>query len=355
MDARFVLYLAQPCTGRLHEMLLPALSGYHYRVIRGANQLSECAGARILFAVQLDDAGLSPGLYELLHWLRTHPNGLAGSLVGFAIDSPCDLYSKAVGRELALAANRAGATLPGHSLVEAIGSLANFTQRARNAGTSLAEAYKLSLQNLAQILLDWHTVQNPHPHLVVIHASTRATSNTLDLWSVLKAQLPEAEIQEFCLRNGTLADCAGCSYPTCLHFGEQGSCFYGGVMVDEVYPALRTADALVMLCPNYNDALSANLTAFINRLTALFRTGSFNRKQLFALVVSGYSGSDIVARQIVSALSMNKGFILPPDFALMITANDQGSAMKLPDIQPRLRAYAARMRLALGLLEEPAT
>ena len=41
-------------------------------------------------------------------------------------------------------------------------------------------------------------------------------------------------------------------------------------MQEEVYPAVREADALVLLCPNYNDALSANLTAFINRLTALF-------------------------------------------------------------------------------------
>ena len=40
-------------------------------------------------------------------------------------------------------------------------------------------------------------------------------------------------------------------------------------LVDEVFPAIRQANALVMLCPNYNDALSANLTAFINRLTAL--------------------------------------------------------------------------------------
>ena len=35
------------------------------------------------------------------------------------------------------------------------------------------------------------------------------------------------------LRNGTLEDCAGCPYTTCLHFGEQGGCFYGGVMVQE--------------------------------------------------------------------------------------------------------------------------
>ena len=55
-----------------------------------------------------------------------------------------------------------------------------------------------------------------------------------------------------------------------------------------------------MLCPNYNDALSANLTAFVNRLTALFRQTRFYDKALFAIVVSGYSGGDILARQLIS-------------------------------------------------------
>ena len=70
MDARFVLYLAQPSTGRLQEMLHSALAGTTYRLIRTPAQLAECRGARILFAVQLGEAGLSPGLYDLLFWLR---------------------------------------------------------------------------------------------------------------------------------------------------------------------------------------------------------------------------------------------------------------------------------------------
>ena len=75
-------------------------------------------------------------------------------------------------------------------------------------------------------------------------------------------------------------------------------------MVEDVYPAIRQADAVMLLCPNYNDAVSANLTAAINRLTALYRTTSFSDKALFGIVVSGYSGGDIVARQLVSALCM---------------------------------------------------
>ena len=150
-------------------------------------------------------------------------------------------------------------------------------------------------------------------------------------------------VLELCLRNGTVPDCNGCSYTACLHFGEQGSCFYGGPMVEEVYPAVRHCDALVMLCANYNDALSANLTACVNRLTALFRQQRFYSKRLFSLVVSGYSGGDLLARQLISALNMNKSFFLPPHFCLLETANERGSLVKLPGIETRARAFARQM------------
>lgn len=90
-------------------------------------------------------------------------------------------------------------------------------------------------------------------------------------------------------------------------------------MVEEVYPAVRSCDALVMICANYNDALAANLTACVNRLTALFRQTRFYDKRLFGLVVSGYSGGDLLARQLISALNMNKAFFLPPHFCLLET------------------------------------
>ena len=93
--------------------------------------------------------------------------------------------------------------------------------------------------------------------------------------------------------------------------------------------------------------MSANLTAAINRLTALYRTTSFSDKALYGVVVSGYSGGDIVASQLVSALCMNKGFYLPEKFCLLETANDAGAAMKLPGIETRLDGFAARMRRQL--------
>ena len=155
------------------------------------------------------------------------------------------------------------------------------------------------------------------------------------------------EITEIGLRNGTLEDCAGCPYTACLHFVERGDCFYGGVMVREVYPAIRAADGVILLCPNYNDALSANLTAAINRLTALYRAAPFENTAVFAIVVSGYSGGDIVASQVVSAMNMNKGFWLPPGFCLLETANDAGTAVRLPGIDERLERFAENIRMQL--------
>ena len=178
----------------------------------------------------------------------------------------------------------------------------------------------------------------------MLPASSHHTPNTLALWEQTKKRLGDRFIYtEIGLRNGTLSDCSGCPYTMCLHFGEKGGCFYGGLMQQEVYPAVRRCQGVVMLCPNYNDALSANLTAFVNRLTALFRQTRFYDKALFALVVSGYSGSDLVARQLISAMNMNKSFYLPGRFALLETANDPGEAMGLPGVRDRLDRFADHM------------
>lgn len=299
---------------------------------------------RILFAVPLDETGVNPAFYGLLAFLRTHPGCLRGSVGGVLVDGAGDLYTKAVGRELVLAASMAGCAFPGRSLVEGTGDLRNFTVQAKNAGCSLEEAYRLAAADLAGRVLEFAPPRRSRPKLLVLHASSHATSNTLALWSRCWEKLEaRCRITEIGLRNGTLEDCAGCPYTMCLHYGETGDCFYGGVMVQEVYPALREADAVVLLCPNYNDALSANLTAAINRLTALYRAAPFTGKAVFAVVVSGYSGGDIVASQVVGALNMNKGFWLPAGFCLLETANDAGTAVTLPGIGERLDTFAENL------------
>ncbi len=303
---------------------------------------------RILFVLSLEESGMTPELFRVIRTLRRSAHLLDGCTAGLVVDGSGDLYTKSAARELVFAANRAGCAFVGRPLVEATGDLRNFAVQARNANCSLEEAYRLAVQSLAERILSFSPPCHIRPKLLALHASSRRTSNTMALWDRVRAGLPGCfEVKEIGLRNGTLEDCAGCPYATCLHFGERGSCFYGGVIVEEVYPAIREADALVFICPNYNDALAANLTACINRLTALYRTTPFTGKGLFGIVVSGYSGGDIVASQLISALCMNKGFWLPPRFCMLETANDAGTAVKLPGIDGRLAAFSSSMETAL--------
>ena len=304
----------------------------------------ETPGDRVLFAAALDDDGMSEGVFSLLRQLRRDPDLLCGRTAGLVITGQGELYTKSTARTLALTANMAGCALLGRPLVEATGSLRNFQTQAQIFGTDADTAFTMALQDLVDRLTAW-TGPPPLRRLAVVHASVRKTSNTLALWELVKRHLPGVEIQEYCLLNGAVADCAGCAYTTCLHFGQQGGCFYGGVMVDEVFPAIRRCDGLLMLCANYNDALAANLTACVNRLTSLFRQTRFYDKRLYGLVVSGYSGGDLVAQQLISALNMNKSFYLPPHFALMETANDAGSLLQQEGIEERAAAFARRMLL----------
>ena len=295
---------------------------------------------RLLFAVALDPSGCNLAYYGMLQALRGCDTLLRGSVAGVIVTGVGEFYTKDVARDMVFAANQAGCAFLGRPLVEATGSLRNFRTQAQIGGTDEVTAFHAAVAELLSRLDGW---EKPAPirHVLALHASQRATSNTLALWELVKAGLPsDLGVQEICLRNGTMADCNGCSYTACLHFGEQGGCFYGGPMVDEVYPAVRKCDALVMLCANYNDALAANLTACVNRLTALFRQTRMYDKRIFGLIVSGYSGGDLLARQLISALNMNKSFYLPPRFSLLETANERGSLVKLPGIEAQAAAFA---------------
>ena len=346
---------------RIRRVLAFALQGTDYEILYRAEELlrrkeesGPVSGRRILFAIPSGSTGINPEYYALLSALRENPDLFRGCAGGILVDGAGELYTKHMARELVFSANRSGCAFVGRPLVEGTGSLSNYEIIASNLGTDLFGAYRESAAILVRELLDFDfsSFRKTRPNLLVIHASSHETSNTFALWGAVKQYLKEFDIKEIGLRNGTLSDCSGCPYKMCLHFGERGSCFYGGVMAEDVYPAVRAANALVMIAPNYNDAVSANLTAFINRLTALFRQVRFYDKALFSIIVSGYSGSDIVAEQILGGLCMNKSFFLPARFALMETANDAGTAMRLPGIEERTREFAGRIReLCLGETE----
>jgi len=333
---------------RLDRVLQAALSGIGHRFCSDMDALPDLRGKRLLFALALGAYGVNTACAKLLRRLRSNALPLDGSVSALLVDGDGELYTKSSASELALALNAAGSALLGRPLVEATGSLQNFRIQAKNLGTDLMGAYLAAVRELVGRLQGEVFPRRETPMLLALHASNHHTSNTMQLWAQVRERLGKScAVEEIGLRNGAVSDCSGCPYTACLHFGESGRCFYGGLMQDEVWPAVRRCSAVMLLCPNYNDALSANLTAFINRMTGLFRQTRFHDKAVFAIVVSGYSGGDIVARQVVDAMNMNKSFFLPPRFALMETANDPGEALTLPGIDARLDGFASRIQEAL--------
>jgi len=325
--------------------------GVEVTLVEKASELDHIVlqGKRIIFAISLSEAGVNMEYYRLLEYFRARPDCLEGAVGGIIVDGQGEFFTKALARRLAFTINAAGCTLPGRPLVEATGSLGNFHVLSGVTGQSPEVVYAGQMESLIRRILDFDTgdtsAAGEKLKVLAVHASSRKTSNTLLLWDKVKRSLGDrAEITEISLREGNLQECRGCGYEQCLHFGENGKCFYGGIMTEQVYPAIIDCDVLVMICPNYNDALNANLTAFINRLTSIFRVHDFGRKRLYALVVSGYSGGDIVSEQIIGALNFNKGFILPGRFAMNETANDPMSILEISDIDKQAKEFAENIR-----------
>ena len=313
-----------------------------------AEQFVPLHGRKILFVINVGADGTNLEYQKFLRILRRDSDCLNGCVASVLVDGQSELYTKEIARELVFTANMCGCTFPGKPLVEGTLSLDNYIIQARNRGLDRMGAYLESARELVEQLRSFQMPKHRKPQILAVHASNRETSNTLTLWRKVKQHLEQdCSIQEISLQNGTVVDCTGCTFNTCKHFGEMCSCFYGGVMVEEVYPAILDCDALVMICPNYNDAISANLSAFINRLTALFNQVRFYNKAVFAIVVSGYSGGDIVARQVLGALNMNKTFLLPARFAMFATANDPFSVEKIADIDLQAENFAQNILLQL--------
>lgn len=343
-------------TGRVDRVLAKALRDRPHQVVETIDQFARLfpeggpqGPQRLLFVVNLARGGMSLGFARLIAYISQHRHCLEHCVGSVVVDGAEELFTKKAGRQMIFLANRSGCSFPGAPLVEATGSLYNFNIQAKIQGVDNLEAYGNAVERLVDQLLAFQGAPLPEGgqhKIALFHASSRKTSNTLLLWSLIRQQIgSRAQIREVNLRNGTVVDCRGCSYEACLHFGEQGDCFYGGVMVEEGYPAIRESDTLVFGCPNYNDAVSANLMAFFNRMTALYRTDfrEFAKKRIFALVVSGYSGGDIVAEQVIDALNCNKRFLLPPHFALMETANDPGSILRNRGLEERAAEMAERI------------
>ena len=329
---------------RLTRLLDTVRKEFPVQFVRPADLETGFRDRHLLFALHLDEFGAGEELYMLLRLLRRNTDCLNGCVGGVVIDGEGELYTKSAAQALVLAANSAGCLFPGKPLVEGTGSLYNQHILARKEGLSWEETYFLRVRELAHRVLTFVPPRFERPKLLMLHASDHERSNSVWMGRQILSRLPDAvETQEISLRNGTIFDCRGCSYDTCLHFAENQSCFYGGTITEAVLPAIESCSAMLFLCPNFNDAVSANIMALFNRLTNLLVLRDLSDKYVFGVVVSGYSGSDLVARQLLGAMCLNKTAILPPKFCLMQTAHDPGSAKERPGMDQRLDAFARQI------------
>ncbi|ABR47846.1 NADPH-dependent FMN reductase [Alkaliphilus metalliredigens QYMF] len=328
----------------LHDMMESAVEGGAYQVHKTSKDLPDLQNCSLLFVVQLDEIGTNIPLLEMLTTLkRRGDDSLLGAQAALIISSDTEYYTRSMTKTILFLANQMGCRFMGHPLVEVIGGFQNFMTWQKALDLSLEEIALERAKSLGKRLLNYQPQIIKRPKIVALHSSNRRTSNTLILWDLVKNHLDVCDIQEFHVENGTVLDCIGCPYQTCKHYGMQTSCFYGGMMVTEIYPAIEAADAIVWICPNYNNSVSANLIAVINRLTALYRKIKFYDKSIFALVVSANSGGDSVSKQLFDSLNINKGFQLPPYFALTAIANDPGSIFWNPQIEEKAEVFAHNM------------
>lgn len=335
------LIIPDDVSPRLMAMTKAATENASVEIVKATKTMPNLKNKKIIFALDLNEAGYNIQFVEMLSSLyETRKSCFSGSTAAFLITSPSDLHVKYTAQTIALLTNKLGCRFLGHPLVEASGDLSNLMTWRKTLEMPLEDILiELCRRNGKRLINDTpQLVQKPK--ILALHSSSHKTSNTLALWHMVKKHLEGCEIEELHVENGTVLDCIGCSYKTCQHYGKQTSCFYGGIMVEEIYPAIERANALVWICPNYNDALSANITAVINRLTALYRKTKFYDKSLFSIIVSGNSGSDTVARQLIGALNLNKGFRLPAKFSLMANANDPGSIKLIKGIDDIAQEFA---------------
>ncbi len=304
----------------------------------------------IVFLADLDPLGFCMTIHSQLLslWQAGGKQALNGSRGIVLISSDSDLFTKRAAQTIVFLANSMGCRFPGHCLVESLGDLSNFKTWQKTTPLSLEEIRSEQCHRLFTRFKAYKPPVIAEPRILALHAGTNHTSNTLMLWQGIERHLPESWTQTLSIENGSVVDCKGCDFVTCTHYAEHKSCFYGGIVISELIPAIEAADVIVLISPNYNDALSAMHTALINRLTALYRRLPLYDKRFYGIIVSGNSGSDSLACQMISALNFNKGMDLPPYFALMKNANDPGSILQNGEFDRYTANFAASMLAELS-------
>jgi len=344
MNRPIILIQSKKTSAVLEEMVEYSTEGFDILKIPSGMDLPDLSNSKIILAAELDCAGYCQDLFEIVNTLVARgERALENSTAVLMLRSNSQFNTKSTAQSMIFNLNRAGCRFPGHPLVESIEGYMNFETWKKHMDMSLHDICMAKSRELVEKLDRYEPETIKKPKILALHASLRNSSNTLMLWRMVKENIVGAEIEELHVESGQILDCRGCSFKECIHYGKQDSCYYGGAITNEILPAIEEADVLVWICPNYNDAISAKLMAIINRLTVLYRKTQFDKKNLFAIIVSGNSGNDSVARQLIGSLNVNKNIQLPPNFALTAIANDPGTVVNYPGIKSATKDYASHI------------
>ncbi len=353
MASNLIVLMPGKISPEFKRFILETVKDFPNQIITRATEIPPLKNKRILWAVELNEHGFNLSIEEILQAIcQKGHSALKDSRGAIIIQSPVELWTKSFAYRIILQTNQLGCRYMGHSVVEATKDLVNFKTWQKKLDIPLTEIYKTNSHNLVTRLMKCRKISYKKPEVLVLYSNPRKTSNTMMLWQMVKKHISndqEWHLVQRHVENGTVVDCRGCLYKTCQHYSERKSCFYGGIVVQEILPAIEKADYLIWLCPNYNDAVSAKLMAVINRLTVLYRRVNFYKKSFFSIIVSGNSGSENIAMQLIGALNVNKGFNLPPYFCLMAIANDPGVVKKISGIEERAQGFAKNICKEIGI------
>jgi hypothetical protein len=345
MKDLFVIMPNKNISPLLLEMVKAVTSYTNYTLVQDSNNIPDLQNKKIFFACENTNIDCDIAMLEFFSKLYEKGDTcLLGSVAAVLVHSNTEHGTKRTSQDIIYLANNLGCTFIGNSIVEATSTLRNFFTWQKTLNLSVEEICLKMCCRLRNRLLEYNPVTIDNPKILVLYSSPHKTSNTLDLWHMTSSHLTSCNIKELQIENGEVLDCNGCSYKLCTHYGNQSKCFYGGIMVHDVLPSIEESDAIIWLCPNYNDAVAANLTAVINRLTVLYRHIDFYDKSIFAVVVSGSSASDSISKQLIGALNINKGFRLPPYFSIMAIANDPGDIFNVPQIDEKAKSFAENIK-----------
>ena len=308
-------------------------------------QMSQLSGKKVMIAAQLNEIGYCNSINEmLLRWRQNSEMLDETADVVFVVQSPSQFYTKSYARMLGFQLSQFGFRVVGKPLLELLPGLENLHTWQKVFDESLETiANKLTLDLISRLLKI--VPQKTHSKVLVIHASQVSSSNTVALWELVKVHLPKETmtINEIGITRGSVTDCIGCEFSICMKHAEKDDCVVGGDFVKKLMPAIKEADVIVWLCPNYNDAISADLMAVINRMSGVYRYYNLSEKRVYGIVVSGNSGGDSVAMQLIDGLNLNKGFVLPPYFLLSAIASEPLSIINKNGIHEQAKAFALQI------------